>query len=441
MAGDGALGFAGGRAIEAAGVDQCSGIRPGLTGRDGFSSSLGVDHLLDRQTIRLGKGDVALVVGRHAHHGARAVLGQHVVGDPHRQHRPRQGVDHMTADGHPPFGPVITGAFDRAQTSHLLAEGLHRALLFSAGEAVHQLVFRCQHHVARPREGVGSGGEHGDRLILCSLNAEADLRPFRATDPVGLHGAHPFRPALEGVQVVEQRLGVVGDAQEPLIQLALFHQSSGAPGAAVTIHLLIGQHGLVDGIPVDGGVLAIGQPPFEQFKEQPLGPAVVVAVAGRLFAAPIDRKAKAIQLRPHLIDVAVGPLAGVHIAFDRRVFSGKSEGIPAHRMQHGMAPHALNPGDHIGDHVVAHMAHVQASRGVREHRQGKESGLLTSFFCGVHPIRLPTLLPALLQRSGVITTGLGTGVDGRVGSVHGTSARQGCDRATCLVFSRGSGSR
>ena len=347
----------------------------------------------------------------------------------------------MAANGHSPFGPVITSAFDRAETSHLLAEGFDRVLLFCAGEAVHQLVFRRQHHIARPSEGVGAGGEDGDRLILCPFNVESDLGPFGAADPVGLHGAHPFRPALEGIQVIEQRLGVVGDAQEPLVQLALLHQGSGAPGAAVTIHLLIGQHGLVDGIPVDGGVLAIGQPALKQFKEQPLGPAVVVAVTGRLLAAPVDRQTKPIQLRPHLIDVAVGPLAGIHIAFDRRVFRRKSEGIPAHRMQHGMAPHALHPGDHIGDHVVADVAHVQASRGIREHRQGKESGLLTTFFSDVHPVRLPALPPALLQRGGVVTTGLGTGVDGRVGSVHGTSARQGCDRATCLVFSRGSGSR
>ena len=193
-------------------MDQCSSISPGLTSGDRLRSPLGIDHLLNRQIIRLGKGDVTLVVGRHAHDGPGAVFGEHVVGDPDRKNSSRQGVDDVTADGHTPLGSVIAGAFDRAEPRHLLFEGFDRRRLLSACQVVDLLVFRSQHHVARPGEGVGPGGEHGDRLVLGPFNAEGDFRAFGAADPVGLHGAYPFRPALERVKVVKKRFGVVGDA-------------------------------------------------------------------------------------------------------------------------------------------------------------------------------------------------------------------------------------
>src|SRR5690554_7659481 len=45
----------------------------------------GADHRLDRQTVLAGEGKIALVVGRHGHHGAFAVAHEYIVGDPHRQ--------------------------------------------------------------------------------------------------------------------------------------------------------------------------------------------------------------------------------------------------------------------------------------------------------------------------------------------------------------------
>ena len=145
-------------------------------------------------------------------------------------------------------------------------------------------MLRCQHHVAGTKKGVGPGGEHRDRVARGLPgpihNCKAQFGSRGAADPVGLHGAHPLRPALELGQVIEQGIGVGGDLEKPLAQLALLHQGAGAPGAAFAIHLLIGEHGLVDGIPVDGGVLLVGQAGVEELQEQPLGPAVVVGVAG-----------------------------------------------------------------------------------------------------------------------------------------------------------------
>ena len=272
-------------------------------------------------------------------------------------------------------------------------------------------MFRCQHHVAGTKQGVGPGGEHRDRVARGLPgpihHRKAQFGAGGASDPVGLHGAHPLRPALQLGQVIEQGVGVGGDLEKPLAQLALLHQGTGAPGAAFAIHLLIGEHGLVDGIPVDGGVLLVGQAGVEELQEQPLGPAVVIGMAGRQLPAPVDRQAQLAELLAHRGDVLVGPGPWINAPLNRRVFGRQAEGIPAHRMQDPLAPQPLHPGDHIGDHVIAHMAHVQVPRRIGKHRKGVEA-LLARGQLGrvVQAEALPLLLPASFDRLGLVAAAI-----------------------------------
>ena len=67
-----------------------------------------------------------------------------------------------------------------------------------------------------------------------------------------------LRPAVEIVDGAEQLFGESGDLQKPLRDLAAFDDGAGAPAAAVD-DLLVGEHGLVHRIPVDLGVLLIGE--------------------------------------------------------------------------------------------------------------------------------------------------------------------------------------
>jgi hypothetical protein len=46
-----------------------------------------------------------------------------------------------------------------------------------------------------------------------------------------------------------------------------------------TRYLFVGEHGLVDGVPVDERVLLIGQSVLVQLQEQPLRPSVVIGLA------------------------------------------------------------------------------------------------------------------------------------------------------------------
>ena len=54
----------------------------------------------DLDAVLVGEGEVALVVRRHAHHGAVAVADQHVVADPHRHLLVGDRVRHGQAGGH-----------------------------------------------------------------------------------------------------------------------------------------------------------------------------------------------------------------------------------------------------------------------------------------------------------------------------------------------------
>ena len=202
------------------------------------------DHLLHGQLVLARKKKVPLVMGRDSHHGTGAVLRQHVVGDPNRQQLTVGGVAHPGADGNTALGPVFGRAVLLALARHLIAEGFHRSPLLGGGEGRHQRMLRGQHHIGGAEDGVGPCGEHGDRLTggaaVVAHHRKLQLRTGAAADPVGLHGAHPFRPPLQAIEVVQQGLGVIGDLQKPLAQLSLFHQCPGTPGAAVRIHLLVG---------------------------------------------------------------------------------------------------------------------------------------------------------------------------------------------------------
>ncbi len=71
-----------------------------------------------------------------------------------------------------------------------------------------------------PKRGVRTGGEHADG-VLAILHLEVDLGPTALADPVALHLLDALGP-VHRVQAFEQTFGVVGDAQQPLLQEAAF---------------------------------------------------------------------------------------------------------------------------------------------------------------------------------------------------------------------------
>ena len=343
--------------------------------RDGIGT-IGPDDDLDREAVLAREFEVPLVVGGNGHDRPRAVFGEHEVGDPDG-HRPAgervdaaaAGVETLLVDGS--RQPV--GAVQRPELLHLPVEpgGVGRFV----GQARHQRMLGGQQHERRPEDGVDAGGEDFDLDRLAParralrperLDREADQRALRAPDPVALHRQHLGGPLVEPLDAREQAVGVLGDAQEPLLKVARLDRRAAAPAPPVD-HLLVRQHGRAVRTPVDRRPPPIGETALEHPQEQPLVPAVVGGLARGELALPGVADAEPLQLPLHVGDVVERPGFGVRPVLDGGVLGGQAEGVPAERVQDVEPPHPLHARDDVADHVVADVSDVGVPRRIGEH--------------------------------------------------------------------------
>ena len=176
------------------------------------------------------------------------------------------------------------------------------------------------------------------------------------------------------VEVVEEPVGVVGDLEEPLLELLLLDERAAALAVAVD-DLLVGEDGGVDRAPLDGRLGAVGEAALEEAKEEPLGPAVVVGVGRGDLARPVDRDAPALELLAEGVDGLARRLGGVLAGADRVVLGGQAEGVVAHRVDDVEAAAAAEVGDRVADGVVLEVADVGLARGVGQHLEDVGLGL------------------------------------------------------------------
>jgi len=261
---------------------------PGLPAVGGIGASLDVDHRLDAQAVFFCERKIALVVAGHAHHRAFSVGHEHVIADP--------DLDFFTGDR---VGDEEPGR--HAFLVELREVGLHHravlALVDEGGELPVGLrgvrgerMLRRDRAEGRSHERVGAGGEDAQQLLLAGeLVGKGDVHAMALADPVGLHGLHALGPPRERIERGEQLLGIGGDPHVVHGNLALLDHGARAPAAAVD-HLLVGEHRLVDRVPVDRAGLLVDEAFLEHPQEQPLVPAVVVGFTGKEFAFPIDRE-------------------------------------------------------------------------------------------------------------------------------------------------------
>jgi len=303
-------------------------------------------------------------------------------------------------------------------------------------------MLRRQHHESGAPKRIGTSGEHGQRP---GGGGETDLRPPAASDPVALHQLDALRP-IQALQVAQQPVGVSRDAEEPLHKPFLLDQSPASPAAAVH-HLFVGQHRLFHRVPVHGGCLSVGQPkvaqvvlspggrqlppglggdgrgsgdavaaPPRQFllqagdgtgflqprvvpgmvelQENPLGPTIVLGLGGVDLPAPVKGDAQ----QPHL-PLVVGGEAGdelgrVGLQTDGGVFRGETEGVPAHGMEHVLAPHAVVAAQHVGGDVVPAVAHAETvPRRVGKEIQHIPLGAAVGRRGSIEPVLFPSVGP------------------------------------------------
>ena len=304
---------------------------------------------------------------RHGHHRAFAVTHQHIVADPYRHLFAGQRMGDFQAGVHALLFHGGDVGFGHAAVFAFFDERGELGIALCG--ARRQRMFRRHGDKGHAHDGVGAGGVDPQLFLFAvQLMRESEAHAVALADPVGLHGLHLLRPAGQRVQVLQQFVGILGDAEEIHRDLALFDQRAGAPAASVD-DLLVGQHGVVHRVPVHRRGLLVDDAFFEQAREQPLFPAVIVRLAGGHFARPVHAQPQRLQLLLHVLDVGVGPCGGRHVVGHRGVFGGQAERVPAHRLHHVVALHVVVAAQHVADGVVAHMPHVQLAGRVGEHRQ------------------------------------------------------------------------
>ena len=205
----------------------------------------------------------------------------------------------------------------------------------SPDELVDEPVLGREHEEGRPEQRVRARREDGD-VDPELRDPEHDVGSLGAADPVALHRQDALGPRLEQLHLVEQPVRVGSDAEEPLLEVLRDHLGAAALAAPVD-HLLVREHGLVVGTPLDRRLPAVGEAGLEEAQEDPLRPAVVVGLAGRDLARPVDRPAHASHLPPDRLDVALRDRARMAAFADRGVLRVKPEGVVAHGPKHRVA--------------------------------------------------------------------------------------------------------
>ena len=328
-----------------------------------------------------------------AEHRAGAVIHQHEIGDEQRQLPVRiERMDHREAS----IIALLFGGLDLggggAGALALGDERLERRI--ARGERLGDRMIGGDRREACAEQRVGARREHLEALVDARrrIELEGEAHALRLADPVLLHRPDLFGPLVERGEAFEQVVGEVGDLEEPLAELAPLDQRAGAPAAPVD-HLLVGEHGHVDRIPVDRRFLAVDEARRIEIEEQRLLLAVIIGLAGGEFAAPVEREADPLELGAHRRDVGPGPVAGMDLLLHRGIFGGHAERVPAHRVEHFIALHPPVPGEHVAHRVVADMAHMDAPRRIGEHLEDVALRLGTVVARTEGRLVLPDLLP------------------------------------------------
>ena len=156
------------------------------------------DHLRDRQAVLLGEREIALVVRRHAHHGAVAVAHQHVVADPDLDALAAQRMGDEKPGRHAELVARREFGFGRAAGTALLDKRGERRVRLR-GVRGERMLGR-DGAKAHPHDGVGARREDPQPTLLDQLAVgardlvrEREAHPLALADPVLLSSFLPRR--------------------------------------------------------------------------------------------------------------------------------------------------------------------------------------------------------------------------------------------------------
>ena len=180
------------------------------------------------------------------------------------------------------------------------------------------------------------------------------------------------------------------------------HQVARALAGAVGEHLLVGQHRLAAGAPVDRGVGPVGQAGVQQAQEDDLVPMDVGRVVAADLPPPVVDGTQAVQRLLQLGDAGLGEDPRMGARLDGRVLGRQAERVEAEGREHGLALHGLVPDHQVAEGVVAHVALVGRAGRVGVHAEGVEGRSRVVVVDLVGPLVAPALLPLALDRLDVV---------------------------------------
>ena len=383
-----------GHAVEEAGVDHDARIvleREGLLG-----DVAALDHLDDGDMECGGEVPVALVMARNAHDDAGAVAHQNVVGDEHRHDLAVGGVDDLDAvEAHAGLVLIELAALEVALAGGGLLIGGDLVPVLDKGlPLLEQRVLGRDDRVGHAEERIHTGGIDGD--IVLGVGLEGDLRTGGAADPVALLGLDAL-DEVHIIQIVDQAVGVLRDAQHPLA-LFLADDLAAAALANTLDDLLVCQHALAARAPVDGHGGLVGQVMLEHLQEDPLRPLVVIGVGGVHHTVPVEAVAEHLELAGEVLDVLLRDDGGMDVVLDGKVLGRQAEGVKADGIEDVVALHPLLAADDVHCRKGARMADVQSGGGrVRELDEPVEFRSRVAGHGGVGLFLLPLVLPFFLN--------------------------------------------
>ena len=224
-----------------------------------------MDDRLDVQFVFFGECEVALIVGGNAHDRTIAIAHQHIVADPDRHLLLGEWMRHHESGGHALFLAGGHVGFSDAPGLALFDKCCKRWV--ACGRHSGNRMLRRHGHERDTHDGVGTGGEDKHLAVVdqravrvLDLVRERKAHTDGFSNPVFLHGLDPLGPSKPG-EVTEQLFCIRGDSQVVHGNFTLFHHGTAAPATAID-HLFIGEHGLVDGVPVDGSGFEVGDALF-----------------------------------------------------------------------------------------------------------------------------------------------------------------------------------
>ena len=299
------------------------------------------------------------------------------------------------------LGSPSDHALDVGLRCRTLAELVDGGALLGHGQRVDERVLRGDDGVGHAEAGVGAGGEDPELQLGSAVHGEVELGPLGAPDPVLLHDLGPMGP-LEIVEGLEELVGIPGDAEEPLLQIALLDDIARALAGAVREHLLVGQDGLAAGAPVHRGLGPVGEARLEEPQEDRLVPLHVLGVVAVDLAAPVVDGTETPEGGGQLGDPGFGEDPGVGARLDGRVLGRQAERVESDGAEHALALHRLVPDRQVTERVVADMSLVGRTGWIGVHAQRVElrAGVVVLYLVGA--LVVPVALPFALHRADVV---------------------------------------